>query len=177
MPRRCSQLDERVDRKREEQRDDDPDEDVPRDRTRWSTAQTPIASAKTARIVSTRKRMTRSATAGSISDPPDVPLRCARNPCPFAARSIEHELTLPDGRIAQVRVGMAHDGYIPEREEETVVLEVRIGRFVEATLNTVLDPAQDERRGRAREGGRRSTRVGPRRADGGALEQYADRLR
>ena len=90
----------------------------------------------------------------------------ARNPCPFAATPIEHELTLPDGRTAQVRVGMAHDGYIPEREEETVVLEVRIGRFVEATLNTVLDPDQDDAAAELAREVVEALAVGARRADG-----------
>jgi porphobilinogen deaminase len=91
--------------------------------------------------------------------------------------SIEHELTLPDGRGAQVRVGMAHDGYIPAQEEETVVLELRVGDHVLAALNTVLDPEQeDEAAELAREvsEGLGSGHITPTAA---ALEQYADRLR
>jgi len=91
--------------------------------------------------------------------------------------SIEHELTLPDGRIAQVRVGMAHDGYIPEREEETVVLEVRIGRFVEATLNTVLDPAQEAAAAELAQEVVAALASGHAEPTAAALEQYADRLR
>jgi hypothetical protein len=93
------------------------------------------------------------------------------------SNTIERELTLPDGQKAQVRVGMAHDGYIPAREEETVVLELRIGRHVAAALNTVLDPAQEEAANElAREvvEGLESGRIQPTAA---ALEQYADRLR
>ena len=91
--------------------------------------------------------------------------------------SVEQELTLPDGRTAELRVGMAHDGYIPEREEETVVLELRIGGHVAASLNTVLDPEQeDEANELAREviEALGSGRIPP---TAGALEQYADRLR
>jgi hypothetical protein len=91
--------------------------------------------------------------------------------------AIEHELTLPDGRTAQVRVGMAHDGYIPEREEETVVLEVRIGRFVEATLNTVLDPSQDEAAADLAKEVVDALASGHVEPTASALEQYADRLR
>ena len=91
--------------------------------------------------------------------------------------SIEHELTLPDGRTAQVRVGMAHDGYIPEREEETVVLEVRIGRFVEATLNTVLDPAQEAAAAELAHEVVAALTSGHVEPTASALEQYADRLR
>jgi hypothetical protein len=90
---------------------------------------------------------------------------------------IEHELTLPDGRKAQLRVGMAQDGYISPREQETVVLELRIGRFVEAALNTVLDPSQEDAATElAREvvAGLESGHITPTAA---ALEQYADRLR
>ena len=57
---------------------------------------------------------------------------------------IEHDLTLPDGRQARLTVGLAQDDYIPAREQQTVVLELRIGRFAEAVLNTVLDPSQDD---------------------------------
>lgn len=91
--------------------------------------------------------------------------------------SIEHELTLPDGRKAQVRVGMAHDEYIPAREEQTVVLELRVGEHVLAALNTVLDPEQeDEAEELVREvsDGLGSGHIAPTAA---ALEQYADRLR
>ena len=91
--------------------------------------------------------------------------------------AIEHELTLPDGRPAQLRVGMANDGYIPAAEEETVVVELRVGRFALAALNTVLDPEQeDEATELSREllDGLQSGRIEPTAA---ALEQYADRLR
>ena len=91
--------------------------------------------------------------------------------------SIEQELTLPDGRTAQVRIGMAHDSYLPPREEETVILEVRIGGHVAATVNTVLDPEQDDEANElAREviDALASGHVEP---TASALEQYADRLR
>ena len=91
--------------------------------------------------------------------------------------SIEQELTLPDGRTAQVRVGMAHDGYIPEREEETVILEVRIGRFVTATLNTVLDPAQEDAANELAREVVEALASGHVEPTASALEQYADRLR
>lgn len=49
---------------------------------------------------------------------------------------------LPDGREASIRVGVAQDSYIADRDMNTVVLEVRIGRGVVATIDTVLDPSQ-----------------------------------
>jgi hypothetical protein len=91
--------------------------------------------------------------------------------------AIEQELTLPDGRTAALRIALAHEGYIPEREEETVILELRIGGHVAATLNTVLDPDQeDEANELAREviEALGSGHIPP---TASALEQYADRLR
>ena len=49
---------------------------------------------------------------------------------------------LPDGRNAQIHVGVAEDPYIADRDMNTVVLEVRIGRGVEAVIDTVLEPSQ-----------------------------------
>jgi hypothetical protein len=63
---------------------------------------------------------------------------------------------LPDGRNARIRVGIAEDSYIADRDSNTVVLEVRIGHAVVAVIDTVLDAAQvDEARhlaNRVREG-------------------------
>jgi hypothetical protein len=51
---------------------------------------------------------------------------------------------LPDGREAKIRVGLAEDPYIAERDENTVVLEVRIGSGVVAVLDTILGADQVE---------------------------------
>ena len=37
---------------------------------------------------------------------------------------LEQEVTLPDGRVVAVRVGVAEDSYIPRRELDTVVIEL-----------------------------------------------------
>jgi hypothetical protein len=37
---------------------------------------------------------------------------------------LEQKVTLPDGRLVAVRVGVAEDSYIPSRELDTVVLEL-----------------------------------------------------
>ena len=37
---------------------------------------------------------------------------------------VEQQVTLPDGRVIAVRVGLAEDSYIPRRELDTVVLEL-----------------------------------------------------
>jgi hypothetical protein len=56
---------------------------------------------------------------------------------------VEERATLPDGRYAVVRVGVAEDPYIPRRELDTVALELRIDGELAATLNTVLDADQE----------------------------------
>ena len=37
---------------------------------------------------------------------------------------LEQEVTLPDGRVVAVRVGVAEDSYIPRGELDTVVIEL-----------------------------------------------------
>ena len=86
-------------------------------------------------------------------------------------------MTLPDGRRAKLRVGMAHDSYLPPREEETVILEVRIGGHVAATVNTVLDPEQDDEANELAREVIEALASGHVEPTASALEQYADRLR
>jgi hypothetical protein len=90
---------------------------------------------------------------------------------------IEQDLTLPDGRTAQLRIAMAHDSYLPEREEETVILELRIDGHVAATVNTVLDPEQDEEANELAREVIEALGSGHIEPSASALEQYADRLR
>jgi hypothetical protein len=52
---------------------------------------------------------------------------------------VEERATLPDGRTALVRVGVAEDGYVARADLDTVALEVLIEERVAATVNTVLD--------------------------------------
>jgi hypothetical protein len=58
---------------------------------------------------------------------------------------LRQEATLPDGRTVAVRVGIADDSYIPQREVDTVVLELwDEGRGEHlAGVATVLDPQDD----------------------------------
>ena len=53
---------------------------------------------------------------------------------------LEQEVTLPDGRVVTVRVGIAEDSYIPRRELDTVTIELWDGRRGEhlAGVATVL---------------------------------------
>jgi hypothetical protein len=56
---------------------------------------------------------------------------------------VEHEVSLPDGRVLLVRVAIAADPYVPRRDLSTVALElVGPDARVEATVNTVLRPDQ-----------------------------------
>ncbi len=57
-------------------------------------------------------------------------------------RPLEQKVTLPDGRVVTVRVGIAEDSYIPRRELDTVTLEIwdeGKGEHV-AGVATVLSP-------------------------------------
>jgi len=49
---------------------------------------------------------------------------------------------LPDGRNARIRVAIAEDSYVADRDLNTVVLEVRVGHGVAAVIDTVLDADQ-----------------------------------
>ena len=55
----------------------------------------------------------------------------------------EETATLPDGREALVRVGVADDSYVPKRERSDVTAEIVIGDEVVAVVETILDPEQD----------------------------------
>jgi len=90
---------------------------------------------------------------------------------------IEERATLPDGRVAVVRVGVPDDSYVARSELETVALELLVDDRVEAVLNTVLDVDQDsEALALAREvaAGLRSGELEPTAA---AIEPFADSLR
>jgi hypothetical protein len=53
---------------------------------------------------------------------------------------VAQDVTLPDGRLVSVRIGIAEDSYIPKRELDTVVLELweeRRGEHL-AGVTTVL---------------------------------------
>jgi hypothetical protein len=58
-------------------------------------------------------------------------------------RAIEREVTLPDGREALVRVGIAEDSYVRQAEIDTVTAEVMVDNEVTAAVNTVLGPEQE----------------------------------
>ena len=90
--------------------------------------------------------------------------------------TIEREAKLPDGRVALVRLGLADDAYISKREQETVVLELRFGEHVEAALNTVLDPEQEDEGAELVRRLVEKLEAGALEPSAHALEQYADRM-
>jgi hypothetical protein len=90
--------------------------------------------------------------------------------------TIERALTLPDGREATVRLGLANDSYIPRREQETVVLELLIGARHAAALETVLDSEQEDDGAKLVQEIARKLEGGELEPTAGALEPYADRL-
>jgi hypothetical protein len=87
---------------------------------------------------------------------------------------VQATATLPDGRQAEIWLGVPTDDYVPARELDTVALEVRVDGQIVAALNTVLAPEQtSEGRRLARElaEGLASGRLEP---TAGALEPLAD---
>jgi hypothetical protein len=52
---------------------------------------------------------------------------------------LEHEATLPDGRVVQVRIGVPEDSYIHARELDTVTIELYGDGEHLAAVTTVLD--------------------------------------
>ena len=90
---------------------------------------------------------------------------------------LEHEATLPDGRVVQVRIGVPEDSYIPARELDTVTIELYGDGEHLAAVATVLDAEQEsEARALLREvvAGLEAGTLAP---TAGALEPLADTLR
>ncbi|HVM16447.1 MAG TPA: hypothetical protein VM290_02585 [Gaiellaceae bacterium] len=55
---------------------------------------------------------------------------------------VEERATLPDGREAVVRIGIADDPYVDRRDHDTVSLEVLVDGTTAAALNTLIEPEQ-----------------------------------
>ena len=89
---------------------------------------------------------------------------------------VERAVTLPDGRIVQVRIGIAEDGYLRAGDLDTVALTLREGDEVLAALNTLLEPDHE------REARVLATEIASRLAAGtleptaGALEPLTDTI-
>jgi arginine utilization protein RocB len=90
---------------------------------------------------------------------------------------VEREATLPDGRVVRVRIGVADDSYIAQKELDTVTVELYGNGEHLAAVSTVLDADQtSEALALAEEVviGLESGRLLP---TAGALEPLADSLR
>jgi hypothetical protein len=90
---------------------------------------------------------------------------------------LEAEVTIPDGRVVRVQIGVPDDSYIPKRELDTVTVELYASGEHVAAVTTVLDADQmDEARELLREiiTGLKSGDLPP---TAGAIEPLADRLR
>ena len=90
---------------------------------------------------------------------------------------VEEDATLPDGRVVHVRIGVPNDSYIPQRELDTVTIELSTDDEHLAAINAVLDVDQgSEALALAREivEGLESGAHAP---TAGALEPLADTMR
>jgi hypothetical protein len=90
---------------------------------------------------------------------------------------LERRVTLPDGRVVTVRVGVPDDSYIPQRELDTVTVELLGEGGHLGAVTTVLDADQDsEARALLREivAGLESGTLRP---TAGSIEPLAERLR
>lgn len=89
---------------------------------------------------------------------------------------IVEEVSLPDGRVFVVRVGIPDDSYIPKREIDTVALELLEDGQVAASVNTVLGPEHEsEARALARDVAARLS-TGELQPTAHALEPLADSI-
>jgi hypothetical protein len=98
-------------------------------------------------------------------------------PVSLRGAPLEAEVTIPDGRIVRVQIGVPDDSYISKRELDTVTVELYANGEHIAAVNTVLDADQtDEARELLREivTGLASGDLPP---TAGAIEPLADRLR
>ena len=60
------------------------------------------------------------------------------------AGPLEHDATLPDGRVVRVRIGLPEDGYIRARELRTVTVELYGDGEHLAAVSTILEPEQED---------------------------------
>jgi hypothetical protein len=89
---------------------------------------------------------------------------------------LDQEVTLPDGRVVAVRIGVPEDSYIKQRDLDTVTIELWGDGEHLGAVNTLLGVRQDsEARALLREivAGLESGSLQP---TAGALEPLADRL-
>jgi hypothetical protein len=107
----------------------------------------------------------------------DIAASAKMVPMSLRGAPLEAEVTIPDGRTVRVRIGVADDSYIPQRELDTVTVELYANGEHVAAVNTVLDADQtSEAHELLKEivSGLGSGELPP---TAGAIEPLADRLR
>jgi hypothetical protein len=90
---------------------------------------------------------------------------------------LEAEVTIPDGRTVRVRIGLADDSYIAQRELDTVTVELYANGEHVAAVNTVLDADQTSEARELLEEIVTGLESGDLPPTAGALEPLADTLR
>jgi len=83
---------------------------------------------------------------------------------------------LPDGRVVEIRVGIAQDSYVADKDLNTVSLELRIGGRVDAAVNTILDAEQEDEARKLVDAVAAGLRSGELEPTAGAIEPLADEL-
>jgi hypothetical protein len=98
-------------------------------------------------------------------------------PMSLRGEPVEADVTVPDGRLVHIRIGVPEDPYISQRELDTVTVELLAHGEHIAAVTTVLDADQtSEARALLHEivAGLASGQLQP---TAGALEPLADKLR
>jgi hypothetical protein len=90
---------------------------------------------------------------------------------------VERDATLPDGTVVRVRVGVAADSYIAQRELDTVTVELYGGGEHLAAVTTVLDADQESEAHALADEIVLGLEAGTLAPTAGALEPLADSLR
>jgi hypothetical protein len=98
-------------------------------------------------------------------------------PVSLRGAPLEAEVTIPDGRIVRVRVGVPEDSYIPKRELDTVTVELYANGEHIAAVNTVLDADQTDGAHELLQEIATGLESGALPPTAGAIEPLADRLR
>jgi hypothetical protein len=89
---------------------------------------------------------------------------------------IHETARLPDGREVTVRVGILEDPYIADRDLNTVVLELRAGHGVLASVTTILDASQESEAKHLADRVAEGLRSGELEPHASALERLADAI-
>jgi hypothetical protein len=92
-------------------------------------------------------------------------------------KPLETEVTTPDGSTVSVRIGVADDSYIANRELDTVTIELYAHGEHVAAVSTVLDVDQTEEAHELLREIVAGLEAGTLAPTAGALEPLADRLR